>query len=158
MDWETYQNSDFYKESHPNWDERKPREERIADEMRRYLAALDGYRKQVEEEIARQESEDEEAEECLYDGILPKDADNDERIVRYVTTNLWNGRYRGILKVGSFQECLYARYEYNVACIDSEWDWAGIERIEAKDQDDLDDIIAGYREAAAEREIFGDDY
>lgn len=158
MDWETYQNTDFYKESHPNWDEKESSEIKIENEMRRYLASLDDYRKQVEEEIERQENENEdgEAEECLYDGVLPKDADNEERIVRYITTKLWNGRFRGILKVGSYQECLYARYQYNVECIDSEWDWAGIERVEVKNQDELDEVIEGYMDAAAEIEIYGD--
>lgn len=160
MNWEEYENSDWYRESHPNWNEKPSREEKIADEMRRYLFDMDEYKKKVQKEIERQEKENDGdvKDECLLGGILPDDYDNEERIVRYVTKRLWNGRFRGILKIGSYEQCLFARYEYNVACIDSEWDWACIERIEAKDEDDLEDIIVGYHEAAQEAEIYGDDY
>ena len=160
MNWEEYQNTDFYKESHPYWNYKKSREELIEDEMRGYLANVDAYRKEIEDEISRQESNEDDgvADECLYDNILPKDADTDNKIVRYICTKLWNGRFRGILRIGTYLECLYAKYNYNVACIDSEYDWAGIERIEAKDQDELDEILDGYRESVEYYDIYGDDY
>ncbi len=146
MTWEEYQNTDFYKESHHNWNVKESREDKIRNEMRNYLGLIDEYNERVEERIKELEEKDEEVPDCLYDGTLPEDADNDKRIVRYITTRLWNGRVRGILRVGTYKECAYAKYNYNFNCIDSEWDWAGIERIEAADEDELSEILDGYRE------------
>lgn len=146
MTWEEYQNTDFYKESHPNWNVKESREDKIRNEMRTYLGCIDSYDQRVQEMIDALEDNEEDIPDCLFDGILPEDADNDKRIVRYITTRLWNGRVRGILRVGTYKECAYAKYNYNFDCIDSEWDWAGIERIEAADEDELSDILDGYRE------------
>lgn len=160
MTWEEYQNTDFYKESHPDWNRRRSKEELIEEEMRDYLTSVDAYRDEIRKEIYLQENKDDgdgEVDECLYNDILPKDADTENRIVRYICTKLWNGRFRGILRIGTYLECLYARYNYNVACIESEYDWAGIERIEAKDQDELDEILNGYRESVEYYDIYGDD-
>lgn len=159
MTWEEYENSDWYKESHPNWNYRPSREDMIEEEMRRYLGDLDAYREQINEEIQKQEqeSEDGDVDECLYDGVLLEDKDTNEKIVRYVTTKIFNGRVRGILRVGNYKQCLLARYNYNVSCIESEWDWAGIDRVEASSQDELDDILIGYRECAYD-DYYDDDY
>lgn len=159
MTWEEYENTDFYKESHPNWDYREPREVTIKNEMRDYINSVEEYEKRINDEIERQSEEnDGEVDDCLRNGILPDDNDTEDKIVRYVTTKIYNGRVKGILKCGTYLQCLYARYEYNLACIGSEWDWAGIERIEAQNWDELDDIICGYRECAYDDYDYDYDY
>lgn len=158
MNWEEFTNTDFYRESHPEEFEKPSREDKIAEEMRRYLGCLDAYNERIFALKEEQENDnDGDYDPCLDDGVLCEDKDTNERIVRYICTKLWNGRVRGILRVGTYKECLFARYNYNVACIDSEWDWAGIERIEAENEDELDDIIDGYREAEYEYDMYGDD-
>ena len=159
MTWEEYQNSDWYKESHPNWNYRPSREDKIEEEMRSYIGCLDEYREKINQQIEEQENtEDGDVDECLYNDSLLEDKDTEDRIVRYVTTKIFNGRVRGVLKVGNYKQCLLARYNYNVACIDSEWDWAGIDRVVASNQDELDDILIGYHECAYDDYDYDYDY
>lgn len=146
MTWEEYENSDWYREAHPERFERRSREDKIEEQMREYLGCMDEYRERIEEQKKESCDDDGCYPECLDNGILIEDAPTDGRIVRYVTTKIFNGRVRGILRSGTYKECLLARYNYNVACIDSEWDWAGIERIVAENEEELDDILIGYRE------------
>ena len=141
MNWEEYENSDWYREAHPDWNYKPTREELIEREMRDYLADIDAYR---EEQRLAEENEDEDGDE------------NPKKIVTYITTKIWNGRVRGVLCTGSYEKCRYRKYEHNVACIGSEWDWAGIERIEAENQDELEEIINGYMEI--EYEPYYDEY
>ena len=157
MTWEEYENSDWYREAHPERFERRSTEDKIEEEMRRYIGCLDEYRERINEQIKMQEEKnDGDVDPCLYKEILLEDKDTDERIVRYVTTKIFNGRVRGILRVGNYKQCLLARYNYNIACINSEWDWAGIERIVASNEEELDEILIGYREC--EYDDYYDDY
>ena len=149
MNWEEYENSDWYRESHPNWNYKPTREELIEGEMRSYLADLDAYRE--EQRLAEENEDDEDAE-----GKVDENGENPKKIVTWITTKIWNGRVRGVLCTGDYEKCRYRKYEYNVACIGSEWDWAGIERIEAENQDELEEIINGYLEI--EYEPYYDDY
>ena len=158
MNWEEYQNTDFYKEAHQD-DYKETREEKIENEMRRYLGCIDEYRERVNNAIAAYEKEDKDIPYESYNNrILPEDCDKEERIVRYVTLRLWNGRMRGILATGNYYKCALAQYNYNVACIDSEWDWASVERIEAKDEEEFDEILIAYREEIEHDDIYGYDY
>ncbi len=141
MNWEEYQNSDWYREAHPERFERPTKRDKEEELMRGYLWSLDAYR---EEKRKKQEEED-----------------NDEETTptvkcTYIVTKLWNCRVRGILYHGDYESCLYRQYQYNLACIDSEWESAGIKRIEYNDDDELDEILNGYRECEYEFEY--DDY
>lgn len=136
MTWEEYENSDWYKESHPDWNYRPTREEQIENEMRAYLDAIDDYR----------ENDKEKDDELVEQG----------KIVRYVTTKCWNCRVRGLLSSGTFEQCRMRMYDYNVSCIGSEWEHAGIERIVADNEDELEEIINGYIEEAIEYDMYGD--
>lgn len=159
MTLEEYHNSDWYKESHPYWNYKPTREEKIENEMRQYLGCIDAYRERVNNVIEAYEKEEKDIPYESYNNrILPEDCDSEERIVRYVTLKLWNGRMRGILATGNYYKCALARYNYNVACIDSEWDWASVERIEAKDEDEFDEILISYREEVEHDDIYGYDY
>lgn len=158
MTWEEYQNTDFYKESHPDWNERKSKEDLVEEEMRRYIGCLDAYHEKINEQIKKQEEENCEVDDCLYKDILLEDKDTEDRIVRYVTTKIFNGRVRGLLGVGNYKQALFRRFKYNVACVGSEWDWAGIERVVAENEDELSDILDGYRECEYDDYDYDYDY
>lgn len=156
MTWEEYESSDWYREAHPERFERKSKEDKIAEEMRQYLACIDEYNERVEEQKEKYIDEDKDYPECLDKGITVEDCPP-EGVVTYITTKIFNGRVRGILRQGTYKECLLARYNYNVSCINSEWDWAGVKRITAQDADELDDILIGYRECEYD-DYYEDDY
>ncbi len=158
MTWEEYENSDFYREAHPERFERRSKEDLVEEEMRRYIGCLDAYRKKLEEERQKFSDEDGDYPPCLDNEILVEDAPDDGKIVEYVTTKIFNGRVRGILTHGSYKKCLLARYNYNVECIESEWYWAGIERITALNHDELEFILFGYRECEYDDYYDYDDY
>ncbi len=138
MNWEEYQNTDAYKESHPNWNYRPSKAQLKEEEMRKCIADIDEHEKFVAEHF----SDDEE----------------NPKIVTYVTTKIRNGRVCGMLGTGAYKECRMRAYEYNLACIGSEYDWAGVERVEAENLDELEDILDGYRELICESICDYDDY
>ena len=138
MNWEEYQNSDFYREAHPERFERRSEDELKFEQMASCVDDIKDY-------YANDEQKD---EECEENGTH----------VTYVAIKLWNSRFRGILTKGSYEHCRMKTCEYNIACIGSEWDSAGIERIEYEDEDELSDIICGYMDDAMSIEIYGDEY
>ena len=147
MNWEEYTNSDWYRESHQESYYRPTEEEQRMTLMRECISSIDEHRDTVKEF----EYEDEIYNSDEYDIV-----DGELMHVTYICKRLWNGRFRGIIKNGTFEECVMARYDFNVANIGNEWEWASIERIVYRDKDDLDDIRCAYMDDAMEIEIYGD--
>lgn len=158
MSWEAFQNTDWYRESHPDWD-RKPTTEELKEGcMREYINAVDSYRERMREQaeaFAEKYDGAEFDDSCEYD-------ENGNVIAKatYVCTKIRNGHVYGLLGRGTYEQCQMRKYEFNLANIHNEWELAGVERITYTSEDELDDILIGYREAAYEYDMYGydDDY
>lgn len=140
MTWEEFTNSDFYKESHHD-EYRETRDEKEETLMREYLADIDAYRESTEEN---------ESEDPLYD------AEHEEVKTIYFCYKMWNGRIRGILKSGTYEECRKAKYNYDLACIDSDWDYGMVKRIEYHDEEELEEIRVGIADDVCYGDYYGD--
>lgn len=129
MNWEEYENSDWYREAHPERFEREsPQDKELRlteDEMRTYLSRIDEYR----ERIAAKEEDS---------------CDNEEEPKRenWVAIATWNCRPRGILAAGDFEKCALACYKHNIACIHSDWDYSCMERM-SDDPEEFEEELIG---------------
>ena len=135
MTWEEYTNTDFYREAHHD-DYRETREEKEENLMREYLADIDAYRETCSEFAADNADE----EDPLYK------AEHSDVKSTYICCKMWNGRITGILKTGNYEVCRKAKYDHDLACIDSQYDYGMVKRIEYHDDDELEQILDGYRE------------
>ena len=70
MTWEEYENSDWYREAHPERFEKRSREDLIEDEMRRYLGCMDEYRARIAKQKKEFSDENDDYPECLDNDIL----------------------------------------------------------------------------------------
>lgn len=135
MNWEEYENSDFYRESHPEKFERESpidKERRLTeDEMRTYLGRIDEYRKR------RQDDE----EKAYEQGEEPKREN-------WVAIATWNFKPCGVLAAGDFETCALACYKHNVACIHSDWDYSRLERM-SDDPEEFDEELIALRDDIA---------
>ena len=149
MNWEEYTNSDWYRESHQNeFNTYKPSpEQQRITLMRECLSSIEGHRDSVKEF---------EYDGEVYNSDEYEIVDGELMHVTYLCKRLWNGRYRGFIKNGTFEECVMARYDFNVANIGNEWEWASVEKVLYHDREELDDILCGYMDDAMEIEIYGD--
>lgn len=135
MNWEEYLDSDFYKESHHD-DYHETREHKEEMLMREYLADIDAYRENCRDFADGNVDEDD--PQC--------DAEHSTTKSIYICCKMWNGRIRGILKTGGYEECRKAKYDHDLACVDSQYDYGMVEHIEYTDDDELEAILDGYRE------------
>lgn len=159
MNWEEYQNTDWYRESHQS-DDYRTKEERIADEkenlMRNYLSDLDEYREQHDGYF--ETSDGELYEKTDYELVEVEGEEPVVMRVTYVCCTTWNGRVNGMLCSGSYQHCRMKKYEYDLSHMNSEWQWAAVEKITYSTNDELEEILDGYRELACEPYCDYDDY
>lgn len=151
MNWEEYENSDWYREAHPERFEKPTRAQQVENLMRDYLSDIDEFRKQISDEETFEHNG--EVYECssheLVEGVVMN--------VAYVCAPTWNGRVRGVLACGSYEECRLKKYEYDLAHLNSEWEWACVEKITYTNDDELDDILIGYRECEYEDYAYDSD-
>ena len=153
MTWEEYENSDWYRESHPNEDYRSPEEklrDKKAELMRECVYDIDNYRKQTNGYIEHNGE--------LYEKTSHRLVEDTVLNTTFVCAKTWNGRVRGIICSGSYEQCRMAAYEYDVANINNEWEWACVEEITYSNEDELDDILNEYRELSCEPYYDYDDY
>jgi len=149
MNWEEYMNTDAYRESHPNWDYRPSIEEQKEDLMRSYINDVDEHDNWLREHQMIK-LDNGEAIDQIEDGEVEVTDDGDIRRVMYVCAKTWNGHLTGLLCVGTYKECRMKMYEYDLACLRSDYDWACVLRETYETDEERDAIIDSYRELACE--------
>lgn len=144
MTWEEYQNTDFYKESHVS-DDYRTAKEKFQDEKTDLVLScaedINMYRNENNGDyIETKDGEvyDKDTVEILDDGTVLN--------VTYVCATTWNGRVNGIICSGDYEKCRLAKMEYDIQHIKCEWQWAVINRITYSNEDELEEILIGYRE------------
>lgn len=156
MTWEEYQNTDFYKESHPDWNH-KPSDAELKEElMRSCLSDIDYHR----EELKKNQFIEVDGEEYdqIDDGEVYVTEEGKVLKVTYVCASTWNGRMNGLLGEGDYESCRMRKYEYDLANMRNEWQWACIEKVTYETDEELEEILDGYRELSYDSICDYDDY
>lgn len=158
MSWEEYQCTDAYRESHPK-ERELTKHEKIEELMRNCIYDIDEHNKWLNEHNFPKDKNGEvydmfDREVVIgEDGKVVVDENGNPLCVIYICATTWNGRIKGYTTCGSYKACRMAVFNYDVANLYNEWQWAVVARETYTTEDELDDILIGYRESCYE-----DDY
>ena len=149
MNWEEYQNTDFYRESHQSKPDLRSQQQKTNDKreelMRNYIVSIDCHDFDNDGDVYHEDT-------AMFTRTL------------YAAVKMYGRRTVGFLGYGDYRQAMMLVYDYNVSCINDEWSFARVEKIvvegstESELEEALEDTLLGYRELSFEMSMEYEDF